>query len=346
MNMKRKINLVGVSISIFISLNLFFVFIPEKGLSQQKYEWRLQSAWLTPATQEPLRAFAENVKKETKGIIDIKVYDANQLVKIMAIPSAVQSGAIEMGCSAGPYLAGIIPEGDVEFGLPFSWRTWEEAWEAWTKYGLRDKIREAYAEKGLYLLTIQPASEYVLMSVKPVYKVEDLKGLKVRSTGMVPKIIAKFGAVPTMVPGAEQYVALQRGTVDATIYPYFVLEDYKLKEIVKYVIFPSFISPPTTNVFINLKVWNSLPKELKDTIERLSSTYQSDMQKRYKEEGRVALENFQKIGGKIVELPDSEVKKLRKVSVEEWEALGAKSPRLKALVDTMKRFMADKGISY
>lgn len=326
-------------------LALFTFLVGDAG-AQKTYEWKLQSAWLTPITQDGLRTFAENVKNATNGRVNIKVYQANELVKIQAIRESVQSGAIELACEAGAYASGVIPEADVEFGLPFGWRTWDECWEAFTKYGLMDKVREAYAEKGLYYITVMPAGEYCLMSTKPVRKAEDLKGLKIRSWGLLSNILTSFGAAPATIPGSEQYMALQRGTVDATVYPVFVLDAMKIREVVKYVIQPSFISPPTINLYMNLDLWKGLPQEIKDAITKVSSVHQADMQKKYKAEGETAIENFKKGGfGEVIDLPEAEVKKLREASVKHWEEWAAKSPRLKVMVEAMKKLMADKGLT-
>ncbi|MBU2548203.1 MAG: TRAP transporter substrate-binding protein DctP [Proteobacteria bacterium] len=312
----------------------------------ETYNWRMQSVFRTPATIDGLKAFAEKVKENSGGQINIKVYGANELVKIKATREAVQSGAIEMANDAGAYIERVIPEGNIEFGLPFSYRTWEEAWEAWAQYGLDKLIAEAYAEKGLHMITILPAGDYLLMTTKPVEKVEDLKGLKIRAHGMVADIFAAFGASPTNIPGAEQYVALQRGTVDGTVYPVFVLEAYKLKEVIKSVNLPGIIAPPTTNIYMNLELWNKLPQNLKDAITKARDAVQADMQKRYLAEGKEALDNFaSKHAGKIITLPDEELKKLRKVAFTEWDKQAAVSPRCKQLIDIMKKFMADKGLS-
>ncbi|MBW1819332.1 MAG: TRAP transporter substrate-binding protein DctP, partial [Deltaproteobacteria bacterium] len=211
---------------------------------------------------------------------------------------------------------------------------------------LGEKISEAHAEKGLHLITIQPAAEYCLMSTKPVYKVEDLKGIKVRAIGLTAKIMKALGAPPTNIPGAEQYVALQRGTVDATTYPVLVLDAYKLKEVIRYVILPSVISPPTTEIFMNLDLWKSLPQDMKDAIDRASTGHQAYMDERYLREGYIAVGGFIMKGiGEVIVLPESEVKKIRKIAFAEWDKLGQKGPRVKELVDIMKKFMADKGMT-
>jgi len=344
--MRKTDSIVSGAVAILAAISIFLAFTPQKAMAQQTFNWRLQSVWRTPATQDGLKLFAENVGKATNGRVKIKVYAANELVKIKATRGAVQSGAIEMACEAGAYIQRVIPEADVEFGLPFSWRNWNEAWEAWTKYGLQEKLREAYAEKGLYIITIQPAAEYALMTTKPVRTAGDLKGLKIRTWGTTAKILKTLGAAPTMIPGAEQYVALQRGTVDGTVYPVFVLDAYKLKEVIRYVILPSIISPPTTEIYINLKVWEGLSPDLQKAINEAATQHQATMDKRYLEEGYMAVGRFVMTGlGEAIVLPESEVKKIRKAALAEWDELAAKSPRCKELVDVMKRFMADKGIA-
>ncbi len=340
--MKKRCTLAMAMVGLFALTLLVF---GSRAMAADTYDWKLQSVWRTPVTQDGLRLFAENVKKASKGKINIKVYSANELVKIRATFNAVQSGGIQMGCSVGVYNARMVPEAIVETGLPFGWSNWEEAWKAWTQYGIRDKVREAYAEKGVRLITVMPTAENCLMTTKPVRKVEDFKGMKIRTVGLTANIFKKLGASPTSIPGAEQYVALQRGTVSGTIFPVFVLDAYKLNEVIKYVVLPSVMSPPLMDIFMNLDLWNSLPPDMQKAIDDASTGHQEIMNKKYLNQGYSALGKFVMQGiGEAIVLPDGEVKKIRKIAFEEWDKLGAKSPRLNALVKTMKQFMKDKGV--
>ena len=54
--------------------------------------------------------------------------------------------------------------------------------------------------------------------IKPVESVADLKGIKVRATGMVGKMLAAAGAAVAFFPGPEIYGALEKGIVDAAVY--------------------------------------------------------------------------------------------------------------------------------
>ena len=46
--------------------------------------------------------------------------------------------------------AGVIPEGNVEIGLPYSWGEPWELWDAFENWGLRELFEEVYAEHNVW----------------------------------------------------------------------------------------------------------------------------------------------------------------------------------------------------
>jgi len=54
---------------------------------------------------------------------------------------------------------------------------------------------------------------------KPVSKMEDLKGMKIRSHGTTAKVVKALGGIPVTMPMPELYQSLQKGVVDGAIYP-------------------------------------------------------------------------------------------------------------------------------
>ena len=54
---------------------------------------------------------------------------------------------------------------------------------------------------------------------KPIEKLDDFDGLRIRFAGIGGKVLEKLGASVTMVPGGEIYQALERKTIDATAFP-------------------------------------------------------------------------------------------------------------------------------
>ena len=71
--------------------------------------------------------------------------------------------------------------------------------------------------KVLYLHAHGPG---LLHTKKPVKTLEDLKGMKIRSTGFSAKVVEALGAVPVAMPQGETYEALSKGIVDGDDRPH------------------------------------------------------------------------------------------------------------------------------
>lgn len=333
--------------AIMISLPLFLVGALgalQQASSQEVINWKLQCYFQTPQSLGYMNEFIDKVKEKSKGRLIIKGYSADQLVKTMGVLDAVAGGAIEMGWGTGIYHEGKIPEAGVEFGLPFSWETWAEQKELYYRYGLIEKVREAYADKGLYFVSPHPAGPYLLMTKKRIDGLDDLKGMKLRAPGMEAKILTAFGASTVGMPGVEQYMALQRGTIDGTVYVTLALKAMKLHEVVDYVYYPGFIKP-TTDLYANLKAWNSLSPDLQKAVQESIDEILDKMNEGYEREDALGLLKSLIDGGLkgAIRFSDADVARLRQAAVKVWDELAAKSPRCKEMVEMVKKFMKDKG---
>jgi TRAP-type C4-dicarboxylate transport system substrate-binding protein len=122
--------------------------------------------------------------------------------------------------------------------------------------------KELAEVKVLYLHAHGPG---LLHSKKPVYRLEDLKGMKVRSTGFFAKVCKVLGAVPVAMSMGGTYEALQKGVVEATVSPIEALKGWKQAEVIKYTTECYSIGYTTGfYVMMNKKKWNSLPKDVQN----------------------------------------------------------------------------------
>ena len=67
---------------------------------------------------------------------------------------------------------------------------------------------------------------YEFMGNKRIASTADMKGVKMRISGLNAKALQVFGAVPTMVTAPEGYTALERGTIDSFGFP--VITSYSI----------------------------------------------------------------------------------------------------------------------
>jgi TRAP-type C4-dicarboxylate transport system substrate-binding protein len=77
-------------------------------------------------------------------------------------------------------------------------------------------LKEEYERMGVYLAHCDVTTAYDIISKVPVRTPEDIRGMKVRSTGgLMAEIIREMDAIPVVIAAAETYTAFQRGIIDA-----------------------------------------------------------------------------------------------------------------------------------
>lgn len=282
------------------------------------YNIKFQMAWHTEHPQyKAYQKFIDMVENATDGKVSFQVFPASQLVSRSESLSALKKGTINMLASCGAYYHGMVPEGDVDW-LPYVSSGKRDAfWKLMNGDTEVSRIvREAYSKKtnAKLLTTIICGREVIIGRGEREFKtLEDLKNLKMRAAGGVAtRIVKALGSNPVTIATGEIYPAVQRGTVDALIFPDYGLKDYKLFEVAK-----TFTVPPVYNwnddLWINQDYFNSLPQEIQETLQNVAlewgewasteywPNYMEEIQKWVKERGV-----------NVVQMPEKEVSKVQK----------------------------------
>jgi len=203
--------------------------------------------------------FQKEVEKESNGGLKIEIYPSAQLYKDKEVPQAVASGAIEMGVASLTRFAGIIPAVDI-FYVPFMFDSPEKVVKATTPgSAIRTSLDEAILGTGTRVLWWQAYGSSILLTKKEIIKTPaDMKGKKVRVFGKTlgDTVVALEGA-PTMMSGSKQFLAYQRGTVDAGMTGITAVKSRKLYEVMDYMTL-TYNADIEFIVIINEKVWQGL----------------------------------------------------------------------------------------
>ena len=239
--------------------------------ASDRFNWKLVTTWPPnfPVFQDGVKRFASDVKRMSRGQLNIHVFAGGELIPALQTFDAVSEGTVEMGHGAAYYWAGKIPVAQFFTAVPFGMNA--QGMNAWLyEGGGLDLWREIYAPH--QLVPFPMGNTGVQMGGwfrKPINSVADLKGLKMRIPGLGGKVIAKTGVNPVLLAGGEIYTALERGTIDATewVGPYHDLR-LGLYRAAKYYYYPGWHEPgPTLELTINKKAWESLPPQLKLIVE-------------------------------------------------------------------------------
>ena len=157
--------------------------------------------------------------------------------------------------------------------------------------------------------------------------------------------IEKFGGNGVFIPGEETYTSLQTGALDGVSWGSAIaMYSVKFHEVAKYFLWPPINPINTANVIVNEKAWNSLPDDLKATLEQamiiagMNHTYHQNWTGE-----QWGLTQMKKAGVTLNELKGDELKKAEKAAHEVWEKEAKRSPASAKLVDMTKDYMRTMG---
>ena len=300
----------------------------------------LSYAWFQPpigSNADAIKWWVSEVEKRTQGAVTIKVYWGGTLAKTGEIPEAVRKGTADIGDTvwgtAFPEQFGLYSI--VDWPIPFQrknlacWVAIEKLAKEFPEFGQMD------AASNVRRLTYYGVDNIHVACRKPISKIEDFKGLKIRcSGGNHSTLLEAVGSTTSYVPMAQAYDLLQKGVADGSTSGVFWMRWFKLAEIAKNLTRISMGGSPSTGAMINLDVWNKLPQSVQRVLLDLREEYPLYVAKLQQEEAKVCYKYLEEMKVKIVDLPASDI--------ETWKNL----PSVKNLSeDWMKHMLKHTKVS-
>jgi TRAP-type C4-dicarboxylate transport system substrate-binding protein len=270
--------------------------------------------------------WCKEVEKRTNGRVRLTIFHGGTLTPPAQIYDGVVKGISEVGMSVTAYTKGKFPlTGLIE--LPLGYKTGYIATKLVNEYYKKFQPKEFDDVQVMYLSAHAPG---VLITKKPVYKLEDLTGMKVRATAASEKLVVALGGNPVLMVMGEAYDALSKGTVEGVLSPIEGLEQWKFAEVVKYTTegFDSYTS--VFFVVMNKNTWNSLPPDVQKIIEKINEEWIEKQGKQWDEIDNVGRDYGVKKGVKIITLPNEER--------ERW------TKAVRPLIDDYIRDLKQKGL--
>ncbi|WP_046117292.1 TRAP transporter substrate-binding protein [Ensifer aridi] len=258
-----------------------------------------------------MEKFAELVKEKSGGKIEVKLFPGGTLGGDVQTVSALQGGVIEMTVLN----AGILASNVKEFGavdLPFLFNSGEEADKVMDgPFGT--SLMERLPDTGLVGLAYWELGFRNLTNNRhPVTKLDDIKGLKIRTIqSPIPvELFNSLGANAVPLPYTELYTALETGTVDGQENPAANILNAKFYEVQKYMTLTRHQYNPQI-VLISKKFWDGLNDEEKAVLQQAAVEARDFQRKVSREQDAAALEEIRKTGMEVSELSPEETQKLR-----------------------------------
>jgi len=223
----------------------------------------------THPTNVRLLEAADQVRKDTDGKVELRIFPNGQLGGEVDLLNQVRAGAVEGYVIGGLVVSSVVPAAALD-GTGFAFSDASKVWPA-VDGKLGDYIRAALINANLYATrTVWDLGfREITTSVKPIKTVDDVAGLKIRVPGAAAYtgLFKALGAAPTSIQFNEVYPALQTKVVDAQENPLGLIVTSKFYEVQKFCSLSNHIWQGNWVLF-NGRIWKSLPANLQEIVEK------------------------------------------------------------------------------
>ncbi len=251
------------------------------------------------------KVFADAIEQATKGAVKVKVFYSGSLsANERELLEMAQSGATDFGIGATTYVLGWAPAFKV-FDLPYLFQGVEHF-----KRVVQGPVGETLAKQEevhgvVQLAYILPGVRSIFNNVRPINKLEDAKGLKIRSmqSPVYLDMFKAMGMLPTAMPASELYTSLQTGVVDAGENDPASVVSWGWIDVIKYYSLDEH-SISCNVLIMNKKRFDSFSPEIQKAILQAGKTaenYQLDYIQKATAE---SLEKIRAKGVKVNTIPD------------------------------------------
>ena len=269
-----------------------------------KPEYVIKVGYILPETQSDhivMRdVFKKDIEEKSGGRIAVELYPNAQLGGDRELIESVQLGTIQVAIPAtAPWPALTSASRCLTCLSCSSPRKWPSGPSTGSS-ARRGRTSQAPGHEKPRLR--RKRYRHISNSRKPIYKPEDLKGLKIR-TMEIPLHVSFFkmlGANPTPMSFGELYTALQQKTVDGQENPVVLVYTSKFYEVQKYYSLTGHLYSATILV-ANDDFFAKMPEDLWKIVEDAGKRYV--VERRYGQRaGKVFLEDLKKAGMEVNEL--------------------------------------------
>jgi tripartite ATP-independent transporter DctP family solute receptor len=281
--------------------------------------------------------FEKELEALSGGRIDVSVHHSATLGNTREVCEMVRNNTLEAAIPGAAQLSTYTPEIGVTV-LAYIFKT-----DA-SMFGVLDGPIGDYIDAKLAQANFHNLGWYkngfrsVTNDKRPIQKLEDLEGLKLRVLPS-PSVIAFFkevGVNPMHIDWAELFEAMKKGVVEGQENPPFFVWLGKVYEMNKYYSFTKHMNEPGILV-LSKKWYDKLPEDLRLMVDVAAKKAEMWERAKMTESNAESLEKLKKAGMQINDIPESELDRFRKVTYEKVYPTVIKNkdlgPNTKELID-------------
>ncbi len=257
--------------------------------------------------------FIQKAEEFSNNRLKIEFYPSEQLGKLKDYLNLCGQGILDIAYVPPSFYAGQVPL-NTALILPY----WTTAMEGTAIYKrlieTTPELSQEFMKYKVRPLIVNSTSQYDIGTVKkPVRSPEDLKGLKLKTSGgLFDRIAKQYGIITVALASPEVYEATQRGIVDGNIFSYPSVKGYRVNELEKFHTLGARMGGYPSTYQMNDKKWQTLPQEIKKALLAAAEDMSKAFSEAWDKEQLKLAEQFEKDGMTIYRIKPEERAK--------WEA--------------------------
>lgn len=229
---------------------------------------------------------AQEVDKRSNGELKFDINFGGVLATVGEIPSAIETGIIDMGNIVTPYFPDQLV---VNNAIPFFWpqpKSQQELGELMLKWHEEiPAFGDELANYNAKLITVRPLPPYGFICTTPIRTLEDFRGKRIRTYGVaLPAMVEALGGVSVGMADVETYEAMSNNVLDCSAADIALVEAFQLHEVAQYFIDVPMGASWGHIIAMNKAKYDALSDEHKALLEELKYDHLTEMLRLFREE--------------------------------------------------------------
>lgn len=223
----------------------------------------------TSIRSQSMMFFETELEARSSGRIEVENFFGGTIGNEREMMDQVTSGLIQG--TRGGFFADASGAFNI-YQLPFLVANWDEM-QCLVGSDFTDSIEARAAENGYHIPAtgISQGFRAYTNNVRPITRVEDLAGLKIREpqSDLMIATGTALGSVPIAMPFSETYQAFQQGVIDGQHNPPQNIWDFNVHEVQKYLSLTNHMTGPDP-LIVNKAWYDSLPADLQQIFDEVA----------------------------------------------------------------------------
>jgi TRAP-type C4-dicarboxylate transport system substrate-binding protein len=301
----------------------------------QTYTLKIGNATINDVQHEWQKRWGARVEKRAAGRIKVEIYPASQIGSIPRMIEGLQLGTLEAWIGPPEFVVGHDPRFQA-LGAPGIFTGMPHAYRVLADPKFRDTVLSLGESKGMKGVSIIVYGPTAYATRKPIRKLDDFKGLKIRvfASPMQTLAVARLGATAAPMPLDEVFAALQRGAIDGNRTGITIFTTFKYYDVLKTV--TETHDAIVTAIAMVSKLWyDKLPPDLQKILLEEGEAVQKELFDWTVDFNNKGRQTWTDKGGELIKLPAADQAELMKRVSTVGDEVVAAQPRVKDVYDLM-----------